>query len=150
MKMCKQGHTILNKRCCDCKTLQVEWYNYLSYEGFEDIESRPYKNSEAYYLKFKKDFSSQDCLEAKTSYFCWAREKLYSGNFKSDRDRMIWEYHTEGLSTRQISPRVGLEQSWIVRRIHRIENYLKTGLSSSLQMGTNCINSLSFSMGATT
>jgi len=149
LSTCPQGHLKLNHQCPDCKNIKKQWTLYLEYEGFEDVEKSKSDNRSSYYFKFRKDFQSNDLLEAKINYFSWAREKLHSGTFKDQRDRMIWEYHTEGLSRRQISPRVGLEQSWITRRIHKIESYLKTGLSSGLQLGANCVSSLSCYMGAT-
>jgi len=149
LSTCPQGHLKLNHLCPDCKNIKKQWTLYLKFEGFDDIETKTYDNHETKRLKVLNSFKSAEAVEAKINYYSWAREKVHTGSFKDDRDRMIWEYHVEGLSRRQISPRVGLEQSWITRRIHKIESYLKTGLSNGLQLGANCVGSLSYSMGAT-
>jgi IS30 family transposase len=63
---------------------------------------------------------------------------LIWGNFQTSIDKIIWEFHAEhGMTSREIAPRIGLHQSNIVRRLHRIENGLKFSLSSlSFQSAT--------------
>lgn len=152
--MCRQGHQTLKDNCRACRELKAEWYQYLSNTGFEDIEngsflkgsylftiSKPkvdfleYKGAngtvgarmetEVGELQNEEALAGQYLYESKVSYYQWARSKLNDGRFDSEKDKLIWEYHAEGLSTRQISPRVGLEQSWIVRKINKIKSNLK-------------------------
>ncbi len=60
------------------------------------------------------------------------RDKLHEGYFQHHRDRMIWEAHETGASREEISKLVGLEGSWVTRRIDRIKNYLETGSICSI------------------
>lgn len=113
--------------------MQREWYALLPANGFTDIENR---NGDLIDHKTTLDFiSRKDAhtaiqFEAKQSYYQWARTKLNDGKFRSDRDKFIWECHTEGLSTREISPIVGLQQSWLVRKINKIKSHLTTQLDA--------------------
>lgn len=140
VQMCQTGHTVFNDSCKSCRILKSEWYDYLGRAGFTDIENShgdiiDHKTG----LDFiaKNDFHTQIQFDAKQNYYQWARSKLHDGNFQDDRDKLIWELHVEGVSSRQISPRVGLEQSWTVRKINKIKDYLKDQLEA--------IGSMSFS-----
>lgn len=126
-QMCSKGHIILKENCQACRSLKKEWYDYLSRAGFFDIETstRIADHESSFDLFQKREFQSHDLFEAKLNYFQWARTMLFEGSFRSIRDQIVWEYHTEGLSRRQISARVGLEHSWCGRKVHRIRAYLK-------------------------
>ena len=119
---CKTGHTILKESCRHCQTLKKEWYNILENADFDDIEKR--LSSVEGDLSQRKDFQTIDQYEAKLNYFSWASQMLEFGNFKSMKDQMIWEYHTEGLSRRTISARIGLNDRWCSRKILQIRDYL--------------------------
>lgn len=108
---------------------------------FEDIERGDQLTDEkgAPNLR-RKETQHPEVFHAKQSYYQWARSKLNDGRFESQKDQLIWEYHAEGLSRRQISPRIGLEGSWVTRKIKRIENYLT--IQAKLLLG-----SVSFSQG---
>jgi hypothetical protein len=77
-----------------------------------------------------KDFQSIDAFSARRNYFAWASQMLEVGNFKSMRDQMIWEYHTEGLSRRKIAERVDLGDRWCSRKIQQIKEYLVMSTAS--------------------
>lgn len=74
----------------------------------------------------EEEIVGQFLFQQRVNYYSWAKAKLNDGRFDSERDKLIWEYHADGLSTRQISPRVGLEQSWCVRKINKIKTKLAT------------------------
>lgn len=139
-QMCKAGHTIFKEKCPKCRSLRSEYYALLKQTGFVDIERG--KDSvqvldlgSPQLLKHRTAFKTEGVFEARRSYYDWARSKLNDkGSFKSERDMLIWEAHAEGYSTRRIAPMVGLEQSWLVRKIQGIRCYLKeepTAVSSS-------------------
>ena len=130
---CQAGHQIFQPTCKKCRDLRSEWYQYLEKTGFVDIENL---NGDIIdhktpldLIKFK-DFQTAHQFQAKQNYYQWARSKLSSAQFKTTKDKLIWEHHSEGLSTRQISPRVGLEQSWTCRRINKIKTYLMNSIGS--------------------
>ena len=69
-------------------------------------------------------------VHERRSYYLWAAQKLNESRFRSETDKLIWEMHAEGYSRRAIAPRIGLEHSWITRKIHKIEMYLKCASTS--------------------
>lgn len=109
--------------CAACAQLKREWYQRLEDLGFEDAE-KALGSAQANYNYPPEDAGSV-FQNSRGSYYRWAREKLSSSEFKSHTDKIIWEYHSEGMSRREIAPRIGLEQSWITRKLHKIEKYLK-------------------------
>lgn len=125
---CPNGHTIFNDRCRACKRLKKEWYNNLEYSGFTDIETSKKRcdRTDLLDLSDKTTFQTHTVFVAEKTYYQWASEKLTTANFKTVTDRLIWECHSEGLSRRDISPRVGLEGSWISRRIKKIKEELES------------------------
>jgi thioredoxin-related protein len=116
------GHTILRDRCPFCAQLKKEWYQHLENQGFEDAERQ-----ECPVLSNLHQVRYQEAaiFSSKFSYYQWAREKLTRDQFRSETDRIIWESHTEGLSRREIAPRIGLNDRWVGRKIQTIEGYLK-------------------------
>ncbi len=134
--ICAKGHTILKSSCPSCSLLKKEWYGYLKYTGFEDIEKGlmlvDHKN--VLDLTLKKDWQTKLQFEAKANYYEWARRKLTDGNFVatfSYKDQVIWENHCEGASRRDIANVVEFENSYISRKIDKIESFLRTHSVSS-------------------
>ncbi len=138
---CLTGHTVYLENCKDCLSLKSEWYAYLCKTGFVDLEAneRNLDSKATANLRHLTQFQ-EGIFEARRSYYQWAKEKLDYSEFRSEKDKLIWEYHSEGLSTREISPRIGLEQSWCVRKINKIKAYIsdqaKTLGSMTFQMST--------------
>lgn len=75
-------------------------------------------------------FNSEVMFEARVSHYSWASEMVEKGQFETPKDKMIWENYSEGLSRTQIAERIGLERSWINRKISMIEKYLKSPLQT--------------------
>lgn len=135
--MCK--HSILNNSCKDCKDLKKEWDEYLEKMGFEDIEKSKIffaDHKSIFDLVYRKDFQTQTTFDAKVSYYSWARTKLQQESFTSTTDKIIWESHTEGQSTRQIGSKIGFDQSWIVKKLKKIREGFNELSSVSFQMAT--------------
>ena len=133
---CKKGHLILKESCRECQALRKEWYSYLKAEGFEDAED-PKHNWRFSVPYIITDDSPNNVAQhpdrklfERRSYYLWASQKLNDGRFQCETDKLIWEMHSEGASRREIAPRVGYEQSWITRKIQKIEMYLKCASSS--------------------
>ena len=125
--MCQKGHTILNPSCKSCLQLKREWNKHLEATGFDDIESKSSGISvhiSACFLEPPEDHGSFfDNRE--TNYRLWVERKADNSRFRSETDRLIWECHSEGLSRREIAPRVGLNDRWVGRKLEVIEGYLK-------------------------
>lgn len=124
---------MFQQSCRACKSLKSEWYSYLESSGFEDIEDdNGLKGRSRFTTSIKNDGETNEreqvgavLFNEQLSYYQWARTKINDGRFDSEKSRLIWEYHAEGYSTRQISPIVGLEQSWCVRKIKKAKEFLK-------------------------
>lgn len=108
----------------------MEWYSYINSQGFTDIERGGgfLKEDD---LVYKRDVRDPDLFKAKQNYYTWAQSVLETGTFQSIKDKLIWESHAEGLSQREIAPRVGVGQPWVARKLKQIEGYLK---ETSLQI----------------
>lgn len=125
---CKKGHLIFNNRCRACHSIKKEWYSYLEESGFTDIEisRKRCDRTDLLDLSDKTQFQTQTAFYAEKTYYQWASEKASTAKFNSITDRLIWECHSEGISRRDIAPRVGLEGSWVSRRIQKIRKQLET------------------------
>lgn len=102
----------------DFKTLQAKWYAKLKKSGFEDIE---YAND---YLKsstsrFVAENPNPESWIATEQYYRLAAHFLHDYKFESKRDAVIWEYHANGISVRDIS--VLLKKARQKRRISSSE-----------------------------
>lgn len=84
------------------KKLKARWYAKLAAEGFNDIETAAgdlKQGSNRIAVREK----SPIVLQAKAEYYQMAYGFLNSYRFDSHIDRIIWEYHSNGLSARSIS-----------------------------------------------
>ena len=86
----------------DYKTLKKEWYKKLKDSGFTDIEyegghikAPVFRSSRAKTLTLAK-------IEAIQAYYLMATHFLNDHNFATETDRIVWLYHSEGLSIRKI------------------------------------------------
>ncbi len=69
--------------------------------GFEDIESDE-NNLKEWSSKFARK-KSMDSMEAKQMYYSLATQFLNIYHFENELERVIWTYHTEGISVRNIA-----------------------------------------------
>ncbi len=75
------------------KKLQAKWYKKLKAEGFRDIEVVE---------PTTRVYGSQVTIEAKQYYYQIANRFLTEHIFENKRDKIIWEYHANGMSIRNI------------------------------------------------
>lgn len=85
-----------------------------------------------YLLDCRKDFKSTEAFEMKQNYSIWAARMLEHGSFRSLRDQMIWEFHAEGLSRREIAEQIDLGDRWCSRKILQIREYLSMSSASAI------------------
>lgn len=81
--------------------LKKVWYKKLAKSGFEDIETNKEK-LKVWSNRFTQQ-KSVDSREAKEQYYHMATSFLNSYKFSSQIEKIIWEYHTEGISGRDIA-----------------------------------------------
>lgn len=92
----------------ELKKLQKEWYKKLEDTGFNDIEKN---ESSEYNVKrpVSKRFTEKNKLfrkgtwVVKQEYYDMALEFLNVYPFPRELDKVIWEYHANGLTVRDIS-----------------------------------------------
>lgn len=89
--------------------LQRFCYQQLEASGFEDIEDES-QRLKAHSQRFALNFTPES-FEAKAEYFRLAGQFLHEHSFKNDRDRLIWELHSQGLSTREIAAAIAAQKT---------------------------------------
>lgn len=85
----------------DLQQLQAEWYQKLKEDGFADIE-----NDERGLKRWSSHWSTRHTIEeiqAKIAYYQMADRFLAEHPFKSELEKVIWEYHTHAISVRDIA-----------------------------------------------
>jgi hypothetical protein len=81
--------------------LQQKWYAKLEKSGFKDIEQ-----DEDNLKRWSSDFTTKkflDTYEAKADYYYMATQFLNDYKFETQIERVIWEYHAEGISNRNVA-----------------------------------------------
>lgn len=86
------------------KELQKKWYKKIEKEGFKDIETDEDHLKEWDSHIFSR--YSPHIMASKEEYFRLAGQFSNSYEFESLRERLIWEYHAEGLSFNEISEKL--------------------------------------------
>jgi DNA-directed RNA polymerase specialized sigma subunit len=106
----------------ELKALQSEWYKKLEETGFKDIEDT---NSPNEYLKAwaKWDFVKldQDKMAEVEKYFYEARDVFNWYEFANEREQLIWTYHCEGDSIREIAAKIKLAKSAVQRILKKMK-----------------------------
>lgn len=89
----------------DFKQLKKTWYERLAREGFKDIEADEYslKSPTSKFFGRKHGLVKSGRWEARQQYYYMAEHFLNSYKFDKQLDEIIWEYHSLGLSMRNIS-----------------------------------------------
>lgn len=124
----------------DFKKLKDLWYQKLAKEtDFEDIEKderSEYVIRKTLSLKInhKKSLFRTGAWIAKYEYYRMADDFLHIGVFDCDLDRIVWEYHANGISLRNISKlleKVGIrkkKKDTIGKIVRKYESVMKETL----------------------
>lgn len=88
------------------KKLRQEWYAKLKAEGFNDIETlagdlKEFSTSGS--RNIKKVLTQSGGWQFKQEYYRLASKFLNEYKFNTKLDSIIWEYHTNGISVRNIA-----------------------------------------------
>lgn len=108
-------------------TQQKTWYKKLKDSGFKDIE---YAGG-GIKASYSRAYGDKNTVvrEAREEYYYMAYHFLHSHAFKSELEKVIWEYHTNGLSVREIAKvltkakikKMGKDSVWyVVRRLDSV------------------------------
>lgn len=82
--------------------LKEVWYRKLERSGFKDIEHDE-NNLIDYSSSFNHNKRSAKDFYAKSEYYSMAGQFLNEFKFKSKLQKIIWEYHSNGVSARNIA-----------------------------------------------
>lgn len=108
--------------------LQKIWYKKLKDSGFSDIEKA---NGSIGRTKLNLDNRNFDQIEITQQYYSMARSFLIEHHFESELDKVIWEYHIEGISVRNIAKLLSSTDMKIKKKstvnniIRRLEQIMK-------------------------
>lgn len=117
------------------KTLQEKWYRKLAKtkskeypNGFQDLEKNEYEFKKPHLSVTDKRFFKS--WKIKLEYYSMAGKFLHDYKFKNNRERIIWEYHANGISIRGIvkllrGVRVGVNRGNINRTLIRLREDMK-------------------------
>lgn len=108
--------------------LKAKWYKKLADGGFVDIErdEHSFKNGNNYNMLTTPAIQ----WVAKEEYYRMATHFLNEHNFDSELDKVIWEYHTNGISMRNIvlllaKVNIKRQRDQVWRCINRLEQTMK-------------------------
>jgi hypothetical protein len=104
--------------------LKATWDKKLKAFGFVDIEDTTFNNPQSYTFKDPLMF------KVTQEYFYLAGHFLNDYEFESEIDRIIWEYHSNGLSVREISAtlkkvKIKLSKSAVGNKIKKLADIMK-------------------------
>lgn len=104
------------------KKLQTEWYRKLEKSGFEDIETHQNGKDflKVWHSAYFQTKYSPASFEFKREYYRAAALFLQRHVFETEREKKIWERHSEGWSLR----RIAREFRTKVCRVHKIVRIL--------------------------
>jgi hypothetical protein len=89
------------KKKTELERVQSVWYKKLKDSGFNDIE----QDNQSINRSISKAFLKKDPVirEVVQEYYCMAYHFLNEYEFDTELDKVMWEYHTNGLSARNIA-----------------------------------------------
>lgn len=121
--------------------LQKEWYKRLKDSGFNDLESFDTEGQPNDLLKTDVRIDTKKSVniyQAKQDYYRFAGQFLYDYNWQNALERLIWELHSEGFSSREIQKELlpaKTNKTTINNILNRIKKdfraYIKTSLPAS-------------------
>ena len=117
------------------KALKAKWDKILEREGLPDIEKGPYLRvySTNRFSHFEFDKTAHpDQNAAKEAYYQLACSFLHEHKFESDKERRIWELHSQAVSVREIAKRMHQPRNYsrIARKIKQLRR---------LMLGKTCL-----------
>lgn len=86
------------KKPTELQALQDQWYKKLKESGFTDIEHKDGSINRAF--SRSDNWKDESLRQLTIDYYCMCTHFLNENKFKDEVERVIWEYHTEGLSIR--------------------------------------------------
>lgn len=112
--------------------LRDRWYAKLKKSGFEDIEQDEdnLKIWSSTYFGHRLRTNHAGGWQAKAAYYSMAERFLHEYQFSSNLEHAIWEYHTNGISIRDITDtlkkaKVKTNRQYVWEAVHKLEIEMK-------------------------
>lgn len=116
MRPSKKPQHKLTPKNQEYEKLRAVWYNKLKVDGFVDIEQDE-ENLKVWSTRWWNQAPHPIVMEAKAAYYQLAERFLEDYKFKNKVERIIWEYHANAISIRNIVKL--LKQTKLVKRTNR-------------------------------
>lgn len=84
------------------ESLKKTWYAKLKKSGFEDLEKDEYNFKAGTHGSYFRTKETVRNYYAKSEYYSIAGQFLHNYEFESNLEKVIWEYHANGISIRNI------------------------------------------------
>ena len=104
------------------------WYKRLKDDGFKDLEH----DDGTINIGVPRSMQGQDAelRQLVQDYYCMCYYFLNSHRFENELEKVVWEYHTEGLSVRDISKalksaEIDMSKDRVWRAVRRLEDIMK-------------------------
>ena len=113
------------------QALTQKWYQKLKKSGFDDIEMPNGKWLKQYHNEYYQARYTPLEFQNKEEYFRKARHFLIEHAFESEKDRLVWQLHSEGLSLREITKKlkIKLKHHHVGDIIVRLRNIMLHGIT---------------------
>lgn len=119
----------MSKKKTEYERLKEVWYKRLKDDGFKDIEH----DDNSINIGIPRSIQGKDDVlrQSVQDYYCMAYHFLNEYEFDSELDKIMWEYHTNGLSARNISrllkqtkvSTISRDRVWV--KLRKLENIMK-------------------------
>lgn len=105
-----------HKKPSDFEKLKATWYKKLKKSGFEDVEANE-NDLKVNSSKFTRTRTLHIDWDARHTYYRLATHFLNDYKFKNRIEQIIWEYHSNGISMRNIVSL--LKQTRVKRKVNK-------------------------------
>lgn len=118
------------KKLTELQQLQAVWTQKLKESGFEDIEDRSGRLTRG--ITRAVAWVDPELREITQEYYCMAYHFLNSYNFETTLDKVMWEYHVEGIVIRDIAKLLTaslphpISKTKVGKTIKDLENIMKS------------------------
>lgn len=93
----------------ELKALQIKWYDKLKKSGFTDIEAhdenpgKPDGNLKDWHSQMFQSSNTPVLFQQRERYYQLAGQFLHEWTFSDAKEKVVWQCHSNGMSTREIS-----------------------------------------------
>lgn len=116
----------------ELQALRILWYEKLKKTGFKDCESLCGKLKDYPNARIPRAYTTDQFIE-KQSYYRAASEFYWVYKFSNNHEKKIWQLHSEGFSTREISKKLRTKSNSVNKDnvnivIYRLARIMRTNL----------------------